>query len=421
VPYPFQNNVRYLPKEAAFECVAGLIEAQTKRDHTQAQHFREFIDAVFGDGIAKHFMIPYNFKVWAHPAEMMNKEWIGERVAVLDINRALKNLVLEQDDFGWGPNNQFKFPLRGGTGEFYRRFYPVLEEHIQLERKVERIHFKTKEVLFSDGEIVRYDKLLSTLPLDILCTDILSGEVPESVRTNAARLKHSGGYMVGIGIRQPCPSTKSWMYFPEANCPFYRVTYLSNYSPYMTPDKDRYYSLLTETSYSEFKPVDGASIVEETIQGLINAGLLQESDRKDIVSTWVYNADYSYPTPTVERDEILSKTIPWLEQQGIYSRGRFGMWKYEVANTDHTLMQGVELVNRWLLGEPEVTIGLRYESTDDGRKAAVHERSALAGSGDPKKMAELELVTNGSANGQSGNGSTSVAKNGKSSTQKVPA
>jgi len=52
--------------------------------------FNEFIHAVFGDGIAKHFMKPYNFKVWAHPPEMMNKEWIGERVAVLDINRALR-------------------------------------------------------------------------------------------------------------------------------------------------------------------------------------------------------------------------------------------------------------------------------------------------------------------------------------------
>ena len=68
-------------------------KAQTKRDHKAATNFDEFIDAVFGDGIAKHFMTPYNFKVWAHPAEMMNKEWIGERVAVLDVNRAIKNVV----------------------------------------------------------------------------------------------------------------------------------------------------------------------------------------------------------------------------------------------------------------------------------------------------------------------------------------
>jgi hypothetical protein len=178
------------------------------------------------------------------------------------------------------------------------------------------------------------------------------------------------------------------MYFPESNCPFYRVTYLSNYSPYMTPDNKTHYSLLTETSYSDFKHVDGKTIVDDTVRGLINAGVLKEEDQKDIVDTWVYHADYSYPTPTVERDGLLSQVIPYLERHDIYSRGRFGMWKYEVANTDHTLMQGVELVNRLLNGEPETTIGIKYESTLDGRNAASHERSHHAGSGDPKKEAE---------------------------------
>src|SRR5215213_4740161 len=390
VPYPFQNNIRYLPKEVTFECLAGLVEAQTKRDHKSTKNFKEFIDAVFGDGIAKHFMVPYNFKVWAHPAEMMNKEWIGERVAVLDINRALKNVVLGGDDFGWGPNNQFKFPLFGGTGEFYRRIGKAIgDEHISLNKTIDFINMTKKEIRFKDGEIVKYDTLISAMPLDKLCNDVINGEMPREIKKAAAGLRHSGGYMVGIGIKQPCPSTKSWMYFPESNCPFYRVTYLSNYSPYMTPDKNTHYSLLCETSYSEFKPVDGKTIVEQTIQGLVNSGMIKESDQKDIVDTWVYHADYSYPTPSVERDSILTQVIPYLESHEIYSRGRFGMWKYEVSNTDHTLMQGVELVNRLILGEAETTIGLKYESTTDGRNAAHHERSHVAGSGDPKRAAGL--------------------------------
>jgi protoporphyrinogen oxidase len=396
VPYPFQNNIRYLPKEVTFECLAGLVEAQTKRDHKAASNFEEFIDAVFGDGIARHFMKPYNFKVWAHPPKMMNKEWIGERVAVLDINRAIKNVVLGTDDFGWGPNNQFKFPLFGGTGEFYRRIGKAIgvadganngDGHIHLNKAIDFINLARKEVRFKDGEVVRYDRLISAMPLDKLCNDVINGEMPREIKKSAAGLRHSGGYMVGVGLKQPCPSTKSWMYFPESNCPFYRVTYLSNYSPYMTPDKATHYSLLCETSYSEFKPVDRGRVVDDTIDGLVNAGLLKDQDRKDIVDTWVYHADYSYPTPSVERDAILSQVIPYLEQHGIYSRGRFGMWKYEVSNTDHTLMQGVELVNRLLLGEAEQTIGIKYESTLDGRNAANHERSHVAGSGDPKRSA----------------------------------
>lgn len=397
VPYPFQNNIRYLPREIAFECLSGLIKAQTGRGKVaspaQAANFAEFIDAVFGEGIAEHFMRPYNFKVWAHPPEMMNKTWIGERVAIIDIDRALRNLVLEQDDFGWGPNNRFKFPLKGGTGEFYRRLGEVLREETTLNAKVKSIDVDRRVVTFADGSTDRYDALVSTMPLDVLCRDVLVGDVPAGIRQTATRLRHSSGYMVGIGIRRPCPSTKSWMYFPGEECPFYRVTYLSNYSPFMTPDKDRHYSLLCEISESEFKPVDKAAVVESTIRGLENAGLLEPGERNDIVTTWVYHADYSYPTPTVDRDEILSEVIPWLESRGVYSRGRFGMWKYEVSNTDHSLMQGVELVNRLLLNEKEHTIGLVYKITDDGRAAAEHERAAVAGSGEKRLSAAGRTVS----------------------------
>ena len=38
--------------------------------------------------------------------------------------------------------------------------------------------------------------------------------------------------------------------------------------------------------------------------------------------------------------------MPELEARGVYSRGRFGAWKYEVSNQDHSFMQGVEVVNR---------------------------------------------------------------------------
>ncbi|HWB54416.1 MAG TPA: FAD-dependent oxidoreductase [Tepidisphaeraceae bacterium] len=374
VPYPFQNNIRYLPKEVTYECLAGLVEAQANGDFKSAANFEEFMQAVFGDGICKYFMKPYNFKVWAHPPKLMNKEWIGERVAMIDVNRAIKNVVLGTDDFGWGPNNQFKFPLFGGTGEFYRRFERPLRGHVNLNKTVDFINMNRKEVRFRDGEIVKFDVLLSTMPIDKLCNDVINGEMPRSIKKSAASLRHSGGYMVGIGIKQPCPSTKSWMYFPESNCPFYRVTYLSNYSPYMTPDKNTHYSLLCETSYSEFKPVDGNKIIDETIHGLIKAGMIKEKDQQDIVDTWVFHADYSYPTPSVERDGILKEVIPYLENHAIYSRGRFGMWKYEVSNTDHSLMQGVEWVNRLMHGEPETTIGIRYNSTLDGRNAANHDR-----------------------------------------------
>ena len=143
------------------------------------------------------------------------------------------------------------------------------------------------------------------------------------------------------------------MYFPEDNCPFYRVTVFSNYSPYNVPDITRHWSLMVEVSESPYKSVDQARLMEQVIQGLLATRLIDR--REDIISTWKYRARYGYPTPGLSRDAALAEILPFFEAKCVYSRGRFGLWKYEVSNQDHSFMQGVELVDRLLNARSEIT------------------------------------------------------------------
>jgi hypothetical protein len=94
--------------------------------------------------------------------------------------------------------------------------------------------------------------------------------------------------------------------------------------------------------------------LQDTIKALIEDGLIENAS--DVVSEFMVSYEYGYPTPSVNRDTLLKPLHPWLEQQQIYSRGRFGAWKYEVSNQDHSLMQGVELINRLVLDVPETTL-----------------------------------------------------------------
>ena len=65
--------------------------------------------------------------------------------------------------------------------------------------------------------------------------------------------------------------------------------------------------------------------------------------------------EYGYPTPFLEREAWLSEVHNILEPLQIFSRGRFGGWKYEVSNQDHSLMQGVEIVDRIVSEQEELT------------------------------------------------------------------
>ncbi len=52
----------------------------------------------------------------------------------------------------------------------------------------------------------------------------------------------------------------------------------------------------------------------------------------------------------MERDSVLVDALPFLRQYNIWSRGRFGSYKYEVGNQDHSLMLGVECADNVLFG-----------------------------------------------------------------------
>ena len=351
LPYPFQNNLRYLSRETVLECVLGLIEAQKQPvDLSRFANFEELIHGVFGAGIAKHFMLPYNFKVWAHPPCMMNREWIGERVAVVDVARVLTNVILDRDDAAWGPNSTFKYPRYGGTGGLFSRIEPFVRDHLRVNACVTHVDSASREVVLSDGSREPYDMLLSTMPLDLLVSRL--DEVPDAVR-DAASLRHSGSYIVGVGVNRPAPSSKCWMYFPEDNTPYYRLTYLSNYSADVVPDRSRQHSLLAEISHSAMKPEDRATIAERTVQGMLNTRMLEPSDVEQLADLHVIEREYTYPLPSVGRDKTLRTVLPYLESCDIYSRGRFGAWRYEVGNMDHSVAQGVEWVNRVVCGEIE--------------------------------------------------------------------
>jgi protoporphyrinogen oxidase len=355
VPYPFQNNIRYLPKSVMWKCMAGIVQLYQCGSNSHPANFREWILAKFGNGIAEEFLLPYNFKVWAHTPESMAYAWVGERVAMTDLMRVTENLIFEKDDLSWGPNSLFRFPKHGGTGAIWQAVADSIgRDRIRLSTRVVQVNSRDKTVVLDDNSTIRYERLLSTIPLDQFTAQV-EGLAPE-VKGSAAKLKHSSVHVVGIGLTgEPPPGIRSkcWMYFPENNCPFYRATLFSKYSPNNVPPGP-YWSLMLEISESAFKPVDQNRLIDQTIDGLLATQLI--ACREQVVSRWTYAAHYGYPIPCLHRDSILQTVLPALEKLDISSRGRFGAWKYEVSNQDHSFMQGVEWVNRMELGIPETTV-----------------------------------------------------------------
>ncbi len=352
VPYPFQNNIRHLPHDLRVKCLVGLAQA-SYAPRTNTANFREWIIATFGEGIAETFMLDYNAEVWAVPPEMMSQGWIAERVSVVSFESALANVIHERDDVAWGPNNKFIFPKYGGTGEIYRRGAALFSDHMSYGKKATKISFTKKEVTFEDGEVVSYDYLINTIPLTKIAE--IAEDMPEDVRMAASDLTYNSVVIIGLGLEKKIETSVCWEYYPDPSVPFNRLTYFHNYSPHNVPnaDTEKYSSLMLEVCHSSFKKINMASVVEDSIDGLIKYGIIEEGDRKKIISKTVFDIEYGYPIPTLDRDELLAKVQPYLMKNNVYSRGRYGAWKYEISNMDHCFMQGVEAVANIVDGSKE--------------------------------------------------------------------
>lgn len=383
VAYPFQNNISALDKDDQIKCLTGVIDAKVRNATASGKpaNFDEWIMRVMGEGIADLFMRPYNFKVWAVPTTEMQCDWLGERVATVDVDRAVANVIHGKEDAGWGPNAVFRFPIRGGTGAIWKGVANLLPpERQRYNMKVCAIDKERNIVTFEGGKQIGYNKLISTIPLDITLTWLGQQDL-------ASRLTHSSSHIIGIGIRGLNPhGLKCWLYFPEDNCPYYRATIFSHYAKENCPKDSTclptlclagneepvsrdpkpgpYWSLMLEISESSYKPVPQeptklaggtwARVVQDTIQGAIATNLLEKDS--EIVSIYHRRLEHGYPTPSLGRDAVLKEALPELRKHNIWSRGRFGSYKYEVANQDHSLLLGVECVDNILFGSEELTL-----------------------------------------------------------------
>jgi hypothetical protein len=159
--------------------------------------------------------------------------------------------------------------------------------------------------------------------------------------------------VVGVGYERPLEDDRCWLYFPGDEAPFYRATNFAKYSPHNVPGAavDRYSSYLTETAHRPADGPDTSELEREVLDGLVATGLAQAGHR--VASIETIPVEYAYPVPTLERDAALETIQSWLQQHNIFSRGRFGSWRYEIGNMDHAVKMGIDLARLLLEGRPE--------------------------------------------------------------------
>jgi UDP-galactopyranose mutase len=317
-------------------------------DPGKPRNFEEFIYKVWGQGIAKHFAIPYNEKLWAVPLNEMETSWLGGRVPMPDIEEMIR-YALTPAAKPMGPNARFGYPLRGGFQALMNGFLPHIQDQLLLNSSIAAVFPSRHVIKLNDGREFAYDQLISSMPLPLLIR-AMGNEAPRAVRRAASGLRHVSVRCVNIGIGREKINNMHWIYFPEDTV-FHRIFVQGNASPHCNPPGG--FGITCEITYSPTKPLpcDGEELIQRCIDDCKRIGFFREDD-----PIWAANqvdmpmAYVVYDHDRAENVEVIRK---WLLQRDIILAGRYSEWEY--FNSDHAFISGknaAELVKSTLQKRP---------------------------------------------------------------------
>jgi protoporphyrinogen oxidase len=334
VNYPFENGLGDLPPDANFDCLRGYIRAWHERTLSRSSappDFRNWVRWRFGDGIADHFMDPYNKKVWKRELDQLTSDWVAGRVPDAPVDDVLRSAIGIRTE-GYTHQSVFYYPLNGGFQAITDGIARDLPVKLRLSTPVEGIE-KRGSGWRVNGE--DFDFVVSTLSLTYMPE--LLPDMPPEVADACAKLEYNGIVCVMLALDRAQHPDLSWIYLPHAvQGPANRVTYMSNYSPTMAPTGKS--SFLCEVTVPGGRPFPGHELENEIVEGLVAAGLIRRdevlfTDRESIGQAYVV-FDHGYAK---KRQVALS----WFTEQGLVQLGRFGRFEYD--NSDQCVIKSREL------------------------------------------------------------------------------
>jgi len=338
-PYPFQANLSGMPDSVKSECVSGFLKAYNAGKAgpgTGPEVFSRWTRRLLGEGISKHFMLPYNAKLWQYPLERLTTEWCAPFVPMPKPEEVIEGAYGKKNE-GLGYNTVFSYPLRGGIGALSTALARN-SRGLRLGLEVESVNFKKRVAMIRHFGPVHFKRLINTSALNAFIAG--TEDAPAAVKRAALKLRHNTVYVLNLGVKG-VKSDMHWGYFPGEGFPFYRAGIASNFSKSLAPRGCASFYIEIAT---DGRGLDLPSAEAAIFHGLKICGLIKS--RAQIVEKLWLKIPCAYVIYNRERAEALPVIFDWLKSKKVLSIGRYGAWKYSFM--EESVKEGLEAAGKIL-------------------------------------------------------------------------
>ncbi|MEM1983404.1 MAG: FAD-dependent oxidoreductase [Sulfolobales archaeon] len=345
IPYPFENSLHVLPStmrgEILISFVEGLLE-RIRQPNWEPHNFREWMYGFFGKEMSKLYLEPYNYKLWKRPLDEIDVDWVYTpgRLPIPDWRDVIRSGVGIKTE-GYKEQARFYYPLRGGIQSLFDGVMSLATSRgvkVVKGLKITKVKKTTDGWLINDSINVR--RLISTIPLNELIEAL---DLSEYEQRLAKQLDYNSVAVVGLALKRKAPPMH-WIYNTRNDVIFHRHIWMSNYSPYNTPNNEEYSSLVTEMTFPPSNKILNNEVVDEVLLGLTKLGVLENPDKEVMFSKlWIHT--YGYPVHSIKSNKARGELLRILNEFGVIAVGRWGSWKY--LNMDKVYEQAMNAVGMW--------------------------------------------------------------------------
>lgn len=336
-------------------------------------NFEDYVVSNFGRTLAEFSMINYTEKIWGIPASTIHPDWARQRIQGLSLISVVKNALRPSKSGPKSLVDEFFYP-RMGTGQIYEQIGTRLQEvgsTIQCNSHPTAIRHDGKRILEIDLSVngeqqtVRPEWVVESVPITHFLS-LLDPPPPPEVMQACNALQWRSQVYLFLTLDKPQVTTDNWIYFPNKDIPFGRVSEMKNFSDYMSPpDKTslfiEFFAFETDAVWSMSKE----ELVELVLPYFEDFGFFT---REELRESYVFKRSYVYPVYDMDYPGNLEILKAYLDQlENLYYIGRPGRFKY--TNQDHSLEMGIVTGQNLLNGKRSDldSIGAENEYFESGR------------------------------------------------------
>ena len=311
IDYPFQMNIHQLPQQEFIDCLYDLYNKNEKENY---ESILDMLYGKFGKSIVEKFLKPYNEKLYACDLNNLDKDAMGRFFPYANLNQIINNMKEENNN---SYNNTFLYP-KNGAGSFLNKLYENLDkEKVELMNEIKKIDLKNKTVITKNDEVINYQYLINTSPLNNLLELI---DNTEKLREN---ISYNKVLVFNLGFEKKSNFKEHWIYFPQKDINFYRVGFYDNI---LMSDK---LSMYIEIGYEKKSKISEDDIKKQlnlTLQNLKKVGIVEDDNKLVDYSTIVMNPAYVHINS--ENNKEIKEFEKYLNDNSVYTIGRYGAWTY---------------------------------------------------------------------------------------------